>query len=608
MSLQVPVRDRMRGLRGESQADILRRTGQFGVLPTDTDEQAVGKLNAVAAASAALAESAAGPTYPDTGAGLAATTDGQAFAVDNGDGTVTIYLNDGGVAVAQRTLFTTAYAASPDGAAAIGSDDDTGGVKWSNLAQALQYIQPGGANAMRWGVVGDGSTDNTDNLNDAIEALYQEFGGGTLYLPLGDIRIEGPILWRTGVNIKGIASQRPGGSDITRIVTDSSDIFQHGYGAYLGGEMSNLELLSEIGGGHLFKTSVGQSRSHIHHVNLYQRNPDKSILSAVHGATDGYYGNWWSNFNAEYAVENEVPAFHVECGNTINQNVFREFRIGRPAISKSGTYAFDFHSTAATIASGLNLVDQATFQQPGGGAVRMRGLRESRVRQSGVWDLTSGSLNPLFYFGINVNGLRTQRSGLDQVYCSFNGADPTTTDVFVEADGTGNIFIDYSQIGKLAGNDPTNVGAGVSNRGSQINTVQDIAVTEYDARYGYTRRQAAAMIQTFQQAVGYPMSNDGFMRWLINNAYVGGMDSTGRFLWGGTPSSPGMRIGTDGTIFAKEFRQLTSQAKISWGTGAPNGVVEGYIGSIYFNLSGGAGTTMYVKESGNPSNTGWVAK
>ena len=52
-----------RGARGESQADILRRTGQFGVLPTDTDAEAVGKLNADAAASAASAGAA--DMFPD---------------------------------------------------------------------------------------------------------------------------------------------------------------------------------------------------------------------------------------------------------------------------------------------------------------------------------------------------------------------------------------------------------------------------------------------------------------------------------------------------------------------------------------------------------------
>jgi len=121
MAVSPSVRINVTGARGESQADILRRTGQFGILPTDDDATAIGKLNADAAASASLAESAAGPTYADTSAGLAATTDGEAFAVDNGDGTVTIYLNDGGSAVEQRTLFTTAFAASSAAAAAIGT-------------------------------------------------------------------------------------------------------------------------------------------------------------------------------------------------------------------------------------------------------------------------------------------------------------------------------------------------------------------------------------------------------------------------------------------------------------------------------------------------------
>ncbi|MGV7119545.1 hypothetical protein [Sphingopyxis sp. 550A] len=75
---------------------------------------------AAAALSEATAESVAGPTYPDTSTGLAATTNGQSFAVDNGDGTVTVYLNDNGSAVAQRTLATTAALASSSGALMVG--------------------------------------------------------------------------------------------------------------------------------------------------------------------------------------------------------------------------------------------------------------------------------------------------------------------------------------------------------------------------------------------------------------------------------------------------------------------------------------------------------
>ena len=59
--------------------------------------------------AAATAESAAGPTYTSTGEGIAATTNGQGFAVDNGDDTVSVYLNVAGSAVLQRTLATSAH-------------------------------------------------------------------------------------------------------------------------------------------------------------------------------------------------------------------------------------------------------------------------------------------------------------------------------------------------------------------------------------------------------------------------------------------------------------------------------------------------------------------
>lgn len=47
--------------------------------------------------------------------------------------------------------------------------------------------------------------------------------------------------------------------------------------------------------------------------------------------------------------------------------------------------------------------------------------------------------------------------------------------------------------------------------------------------------------------------------------------------------------------------------KVYNGNGSPEGVVVAQPGSIYMNLSGGAGTSVYVKESGSAA-TGWVAK
>lgn len=44
------------------------------------------------------------------------------------------------------------------------------------------------------------------------------------------------------------------------------------------------------------------------------------------------------------------------------------------------------------------------------------------------------------------------------------------------------------------------------------------------------------------------------------------------------------------------------------GNGSPEGVIVADIGSTYQRADGGAGTSFYVKESGNGLNTGWVAK
>lgn len=44
------------------------------------------------------------------------------------------------------------------------------------------------------------------------------------------------------------------------------------------------------------------------------------------------------------------------------------------------------------------------------------------------------------------------------------------------------------------------------------------------------------------------------------------------------------------------------------GRGAPGGVVYGYVGDLYTDQTGGAGTTLFVKEAGNGTTAGWVAK
>ena len=53
-----------------------------------------------------------------------------------------------------------------------------------------------------------------------------------------------------------------------------------------------------------------------------------------------------------------------------------------------------------------------------------------------------------------------------------------------------------------------------------------------------------------------------------------------------------------------EFKSFNPEL-LFYGTGSPEGAVTAPLGAIYINLSGGAGTTIYAKESGNYTNTGW---
>lgn len=43
------------------------------------------------------------------------------------------------------------------------------------------------------------------------------------------------------------------------------------------------------------------------------------------------------------------------------------------------------------------------------------------------------------------------------------------------------------------------------------------------------------------------------------------------------------------------------------GVGSPEGAIQAQVGALYIRTDGGAGTTLYVKESGS-EKTGWAAK
>lgn len=78
----------------------------------------------------------------------------------------------------------------------------------------------------------------------------------------------------------------------------------------------------------------------------------------------------------------------------------------------------------------------------------------------------------------------------------------------------------------------------------------------------------------------------------------------------GGSGSAGARIKAIGNVrvgASYDWLDMENNVRVQTGTGAPEGVWVGGIGSTFYRTDGGAGTTSYVKETGT-GNTGWVAK
>ena len=74
-----------------------------------------------------------------------------------------------------------------------------------------------------------------------------------------------------------------------------------------------------------------------------------------------------------------------------------------------------------------------------------------------------------------------------------------------------------------------------------------------------------------------------------------------------TPVPPQSGLGRNIVEWLSRIVVAFNLQRVRHGSGTPESVVTAPPGTLYCNDSGGAATTLYVKESGTGS-TGWVAK
>lgn len=99
----------------------------------------------------------------------------------------------------------------------------------------------------------------------------------------------------------------------------------------------------------------------------------------------------------------------------------------------------------------------------------------------------------------------------------------------------------------------------------------------------------------------------------ISTTFIGRVGSPVRFLGDtqidGTATFAGNASSIGGSwALTSTGVKTTSGAQWSAGANDPNGAVTGNVGDLFSRTNGGAGSSLYVKESGNGTNTGWVGK
>lgn len=181
--------------------------------------------------------------------------------------------------------------------------------------------------------------------------------------------------------------------------------------------------------------------------------------------------------------------------------------------------------------------------------------------------------------------------------------------------GGGNTAVGFRAI-RAGGSLSYNTAVGWNALVTTVNGGRNVAV----GALALTAMNPASAVNSNNTAVGY--SAGELVTTGINNTIIGA--AAGNTLTTGSnniiigqasqPSSVTISnettLGNSSTTNTRIFGALTlASTGITWsaGSGSPEGVVTAPPGSFHSNTTGGAGTTLYVKETGT-GNTGWVAK
>jgi hypothetical protein len=364
----------------------------------------------------------------------------------------------------------------------------------------------------------------------------------------GVIYIPPGISWTVAaaVVLKSGVTIRGAGRKATRVI-GAAGIFT--WSANLS-EVNIEHLALRTTGGHMF-TPTGNfaiTTTGIRHCDLVQSDVNSSLMYHV-GSLD-YDNVVVEDCDLTRFPSSTVPGWYVvNSGGAANENRFKQLWVR--SNNSTSTPFFYIESTSTSAYAYDNHFEDITGEQNPGGLIDLRNALSCTIDNVVDWDANT-STGDLIRVGKSASA-PTQRSR----------------------------YITIRNVGRRA-----SVGLGASIY--DINFVPGEVARCLIEAPNHSSEPTSGLRINFSSAdqvtiIGAPPSG---------NVWTGQPANTAAYFGSAAQFQIGAYIGTS----------LTSS-----GTGSPEGVVTGSIGDMFHRTDGGASTSLYVKESGTATNTGWVA-
>ncbi len=383
--------------------------------------------------------------------------------------------------------------------------------------------------------------DGTTNDTAAIQSAIDAAGVGGVG---GEVYFPGGTYLASGLNVvnSGVVL-RGAGPEATSLKTVSGDLLTVSSTiSVTRAEFRGLRLWSAAGGGHIINVPYGINQSTFKRVWFKQDNNAKSWIYCNRAtATGGLFDNKWTDCFAIMLSTSTVPGLHVVgAGNPYSANLWHRCRV-----QGGGTYLFHIEAGVANYVYN-NTWDVINFEVANHGAIRVYGGMNTALDRLGFFD--NGTIDTDVISLGRQTGTNQSRGTAIRSYHRSNG---TLSGGAVDINLVAGANAGTTVLSGIAGT----TGAGVT---------VDLGLDS-----GY------ALVEGYDQST-VTILNANTARTVLLTAENG-------------VTAPKVTVGT---------------AAVLNGIGSPEGVVTAVQGSVYTNRSGGAGVSLYMKESGT-GNTGW---